>query len=248
MSNKWVKSALVFLAFAIFPPSASVFGQEVIDQEFLPESFAGTGLDSGGVAQTFTVGRAGNLTRVDLLISFSASANPLPTGGLDIEILTTSGSTPPTPTLTRLGVMHVPQSMIPNSVERRDGQLVSVDFSSLEIGVLPGDVLAINVVAPSDEDYGWFRGMGYDGGRNFAMFNDRFVTTFGDIDYGFRTFVSPGCLLGDVDMLGTVNFSDIGPFITILSSGGYQCEADIDQNGGVDFLDIAPFIAMLSSQ
>ena len=56
------------------------------------------------------------------------------------------------------------------------------------------------------------------------------------------------CILGDVDLSGTVNFLDIAQFITILAGDGFQCEADIDQNGVVDFLDIQPFITILSGQ
>ena len=52
-------------------------------------------------------------------------------------------------------------------------------------------------------------------------------------------------LLGDVNLDGVVDFFDIAPFISILSSG-FQTEADIDQNGVVDFFDIAPFIELLS--
>ena len=53
-------------------------------------------------------------------------------------------------------------------------------------------------------------------------------------------------LLGDVNLDGEVNFFDISPFITLLSSGGLQAEADVDESGAVDFLDISPFIAILS--
>ena len=56
------------------------------------------------------------------------------------------------------------------------------------------------------------------------------------------------CILGDVNLSGTVDFLDIAQFITILASDGFQCEADIDQNGVVDFLDIQPFITILSGQ
>ena len=52
-------------------------------------------------------------------------------------------------------------------------------------------------------------------------------------------------LLGDVDLSNTVDFLDIGPFVTILTTGGSQLEADIDMSGDVDFLDIAPFVAIL---
>jgi len=54
-------------------------------------------------------------------------------------------------------------------------------------------------------------------------------------------------MLGDVDLSGEVNFSDISPFIAVLSGGGFQAEADIDQNGLVDFGDISPFISLLSA-
>ena len=53
-------------------------------------------------------------------------------------------------------------------------------------------------------------------------------------------------VIGDVNLDGDVDFSDIAPFISVLASGGDQAEADIDQNGIVDFTDIAPFIGLLS--
>jgi len=56
----------------------------------------------------------------------------------------------------------------------------------------------------------------------------------------------PDFLLGDVDMNGIVNILDISPFISVLSTGGFQLEADIDQNGIVNILDIGPFIALLN--
>ena len=52
--------------------------------------------------------------------------------------------------------------------------------------------------------------------------------------------------LGDVNLDGAVDFSDISPFITLLSSGVFQAEADLDESGVVDFADIAPFIEALS--
>jgi len=55
-------------------------------------------------------------------------------------------------------------------------------------------------------------------------------------------------LLGDVNLDGSVNFSDISPFISLLSSGGFLPEADINRDGSVTFSDISPFISVLSSQ
>ena len=54
------------------------------------------------------------------------------------------------------------------------------------------------------------------------------------------------CEIGDVNRDGEINFLDISPFIELLSSGGFQCEADINQDGVVTFLDISPFIGLLS--
>jgi len=54
-------------------------------------------------------------------------------------------------------------------------------------------------------------------------------------------------ILGDVDTDGEVGFLDIAPFITLLSTNGFQAEADIDLDGAVTFLDIAPFIAILAN-
>ena len=54
------------------------------------------------------------------------------------------------------------------------------------------------------------------------------------------------CVLGDMNQDGDVNFFDISPFISMLSTGEFSCEADLDQNGLVNFLDISPFIELLS--
>ncbi len=57
-----------------------------------------------------------------------------------------------------------------------------------------------------------------------------------------------GPSLGDVNLDGMVDFSDIPAFITLLQSGIYQAEADINFDGVVDFSDIPPFINVLISQ
>ena len=57
---------------------------------------------------------------------------------------------------------------------------------------------------------------------------------------------APG-MPGDVNQDGGVNFLDIAPFISILSSGDFQTEADVNDDGDVGFLDISPFIALFSS-
>ena len=54
-------------------------------------------------------------------------------------------------------------------------------------------------------------------------------------------------LIGDVNLDGIVNFLDIAPFISRLTTSDFQFEADIDGNGTVNFLDIAPFIGILTT-
>ena len=55
-------------------------------------------------------------------------------------------------------------------------------------------------------------------------------------------------VLGDANIDGVVNVSDISPFITVLMSGIYLHQADVDQNGIVNFADIPPFIAILNAR
>ena len=53
-------------------------------------------------------------------------------------------------------------------------------------------------------------------------------------------------LVGDINLDGAVNFSDISPFIGLLSANIFQIEADINQDGEVNFADISGFIGLLS--
>ena len=49
-------------------------------------------------------------------------------------------------------------------------------------------------------------------------------------------------LLGDINLDGQVNFLDISPFISVLTSGDFQAEADLNEDGLVNFLDIGLLI------
>ena len=53
-------------------------------------------------------------------------------------------------------------------------------------------------------------------------------------------------MIGDVNHDGSVDFSDIAPFVACLASGEFHQEADINRDGEVDFSDISPFIALLA--
>ena len=78
-----------------------------------------------------------------------------------------------------------------------------------------------------------------DGSNSQVDFNNMGFT-------GILTELEP-LLLGDVNTDGIVNFFDIEPFISLLSTETFQIEADMNQNGIVSFSDISPFIEALSS-
>ncbi|MEM9411260.1 MAG: hypothetical protein AAGA30_09115, partial [Planctomycetota bacterium] len=53
-------------------------------------------------------------------------------------------------------------------------------------------------------------------------------------------------LIGDVNCDGVVDLLDVGPFVDLLTSGGFSEKADINADGIVDLLDVGPFVALLS--
>ena len=57
-----------------------------------------------------------------------------------------------------------------------------------------------------------------------------------------------GCdfAVGDVNQDGTVSLLDVDPFVTLLTSQGFQCEADVNEDGAVTLLDVDPFIGLLT--
>ena len=62
------------------------------------------------------------------------------------------------------------------------------------------------------------------------------------------TLVEPNVLLGDCNLDGVVDFSDIPAFIAILAAGDFLAQADCNEDGVVNFDDIPAFIAILISQ
>jgi hypothetical protein len=63
--------------------------------------------------------------------------------------------------------------------------------------------------------------------------------------YQIDSFEIQTILLADTNLDGVVDFFDITPFISLLSSGEFQVEADVNEDGAVSFLDISPFIVLL---
>ena len=87
--------------------------------------------------------------------------------------------------------------------------------------------------------------------ENFVNVNNEPIDRFLGASSGslgtVRLSVISDVLLGDVNVDGNVDFSDISPFIGILSAGTFQAEADLNESGEVNFLDISPFIQVLSN-
>lgn len=52
--------------------------------------------------------------------------------------------------------------------------------------------------------------------------------------------------LGDVNMDGIVSLQDVNPFVNLLTSGMFQCEADINEDGVVNLSDVNPFVTILT--
>lgn len=73
--------------------------------------------------------------------------------------------------------------------------------------------------------------------------NPSFGSATLDIQFGSS---APSVLFGDINLDGLVDFSDIFPFIAVLSSDQFQLEADLNQDCRVNFLDISFFITVLA--
>ena len=151
-----------------------------------------------------------------------------------------------------------------DSADFQDGSSLSIDIASLTdfdqlllnnaLTIDSGTTLNINILdgfapAVGDEfkilDFGSATGMfetistsGADIAWDFSRFQDQGIISVIPGDSNF--------LLGDCNLDGTVDFSDISPFISILSAGIYLDVADTNQDGAVNFDDISPFISILS--
>ena len=66
-------------------------------------------------------------------------------------------------------------------------------------------------------------------------------------DHQSSLFVGTPVLLGDCNLDGIVDFSDIPSLIQVLQSGDFLPQADCNQDGVVDFADIPRFVAILSN-
>ena len=113
---------------------------------------------------------------------------------------------------------------------------MEVEFTALDTPLLISDRgISLSGVFPDGSEFDYtvnsnaFGDLGVDQGANLQL-------NLVDADSALR---------GDVNLDGTVNFLDIAPFVSILSSGDFQAEADVNASGDVTFLDISPFVNIL---
>ena len=52
--------------------------------------------------------------------------------------------------------------------------------------------------------------------------------------------------LGDINGDGFVDLLDVDPFVQLLQSGKYQCEADVNSDMALNLLDLPIFVAILT--
>ena len=198
-----------------------------------PPFDASQGFGAGNdVAQTFTVGRTGVLTRVEvLLFSFPGIVDDLvvdvrPTDGNGAPV--EGNGSPPV-----LASVTVAPAAIPTTTA-----FVAFDLSAFNVAVTAGDVLAIVLRSGSGGSTTYGRQGGaddpYAGGAGF--FRNSSATTawleMVDTDWGFRTFVEPDlCFGSEPTIAGAGKIQGTPDEDVIVGSVG---DDDIDGGGGPD--------------
>jgi hypothetical protein len=169
-------------------------GRGTVDQVYLPQPFP-TGARSCGntennsVAQTFTVGRSGLLSAVELDVVGGGGARPVFPHVL-VQIRRTSAGVVTSEILGQVTIRSL------TAIHRGGADIVltAVDLSGLNIRVQAGDRLAIvlPIASVRSNAAGWCgSGSGYPGGASFTDGGGSGVFRFtSGLDLFFRTYVS----------------------------------------------------------
>jgi hypothetical protein len=171
--------------------SAVVRSDIVLDQHhtFTSSIANSTNGDVSQMGQTFTVGVAGTLDHIDVLM-FRLGGIFDPTGDPVMRIFNTAGGFP---NGSPLALVTIPKVNVPLNV----AAMVTFDVSSAGIVVNPGDILAFSITAAAGTgpyflltDQG--QAIEYNGGAGIAKFGANPWQLFNppDQDHGFRTFVN----------------------------------------------------------
>lgn len=179
-------------ALALFYASAA--HAEILDQSYDPGIESVTGLQFGGATvagQVFTVGKTGNLTRIETR-AFNVFGDMSPTGfgPMNMDLLRV---TPGDPFDTE-GELLASASAI--SISFSSWDYVSFDISQTPVPVVVGDVLLIRLsTAFSSSVYRWAGSLNnpYADGRGVLISEGNLELTSGGADFnlGFRTYVVP---------------------------------------------------------
>jgi hypothetical protein len=194
---------------------------DFLDQSYVVPTFQGdfTIYSGASISQTFTVGLAGELSRVGFQVYHSTGA----TGDLTLEILTTSGGVPSPNSTPPLFQTIVPLSTIPtfDNPATANVPITLVDVSSAGIIVTPGEVLTIALRSPNGAGtppWTLWRSSsnGYNGGAEYIEQNSAtswspFTALGTGQDGGFQTYVAAvpepsSLLLMGIGLVGAVGF------------------------------------------
>jgi hypothetical protein len=186
-------------------------GDVVLDQQhsFTSSIANSTNGDVTQVGQTFTVGVAGTLDHIEVLM-FRLSGIFDPTGDPLLRVFNTAAGLP---TGAPLATVTIPEANVPLNT----AAFVSFDLSSAEIGLNIGEILAFSVTATSGVGpYFLLTDQGlsveYAGGAAIAKFGDNpWQQLSPPQDHGFKTYVLADVaedLDGDYNDDGLVDTAD----------------------------------------
>ncbi len=198
---------------ALLITAATTVAVPVVDQSHaITQSTGGRFIYAGNSpTQMFTVGAAGLLSQVDVLLRRDTGD----VGNLALELWPVvaggpAGSTP---------LFSAPIN--PNDIPTNTSALVPINVSAGQIFVSPGDQLAIAVSGTAtldDPNASWTSGFpGYNAGGKFDRAGVWSIAS-SDHDYGFRTWVDPAVLPGGAQTLALRPTSEWGASLS--TSGG----------------------------
>jgi hypothetical protein len=186
-----VSSPAAWMLFAapLIAVASTAFAAPAIDQSHVISSSVGglSILADYSPAQTFTVGAAGKLSKVDVQIGRDSGAN----GNLSLEIYPTTGGAP---SGSPLFSTPISASSIPIAGPSASLPFTSVDLSAANLNVTPGQQYAIALRGTAgfdDPNPFWNWGSpGYSGGNPYdSAFGQPWDEVNQTFDFGFRTWV-----------------------------------------------------------
>ena len=196
------RPTLLFCFILAYPNIAGAAGE--LDQQFIDLDGITTLPEVHGeyiYAQTFTVGKAGLLDRVELQLE-RRSGDRVPTAPLVVELRRTVAGVPDATAGGVLAAVTVPALSVPLTVFREP--FLGVDLGAQAVPVSVGDMLALSLRSDTLDDRGYFWAIDNDEHYARGEFFTLHPTTGGVfiplsradpsnprfIDGGFRTFVT----------------------------------------------------------